>query len=51
MQPGEIEETCADIEKSTALLNFRPAVPLEKGIPRFIEWYQNYSSSGKSVPC
>jgi UDP-glucuronate 4-epimerase len=45
MQPGEIEETCADIEKSMALLNFRPAVPLELGIPRFIEWYQKYHSA------
>lgn len=45
MQPGEIEETCADIEKSAALLNFRPAVPLELGIPRFIEWYQKYHSA------
>jgi UDP-glucuronate 4-epimerase len=44
MQPGEIEETCADIEKSAALLNFYPAVPLELGIPRFIEWYQKYHS-------
>ncbi len=44
MQPGEIEETCADIEKSAALLNFRPAVPLELGIPRFIEWYQKYTA-------
>jgi UDP-glucuronate 4-epimerase len=42
MQPGEIEETCADIEKSVSFLNYRPAVPLELGIPRFIEWYQKY---------
>lgn len=43
MQPGEIEETCADIEKSSLLLNFHPNVPIEKGIPRFIEWYQKYT--------
>lgn len=45
MQPGEVEETYADIDKSAALLNFRPTVSLEKGIPRFIEWYQEYCAS------
>ncbi len=45
MQPGEVEETYADIEKSSRLLNFRPTVSLENGIPRFIEWYQEYHSS------
>jgi len=46
MQPGEVEETCADIEKSVEALNYRPAVSLEKGIPLFIEWYQNYTARG-----
>lgn len=39
MQAGEVPETFADIEKSQRLLNFRPAVPLEVGITRFIEWF------------
>jgi UDP-glucuronate 4-epimerase len=43
MQPGEVEETYADIEKSKAALHFRPTVTLEKGIPRFIDWYQEYT--------
>jgi UDP-glucuronate 4-epimerase len=42
MQPGEVKETYADIEKSVALLNFSPTVTLEQGIPRFIEWYKQY---------
>jgi UDP-glucuronate 4-epimerase len=42
MQPGEVTETFADIEKSTRLLNFHPAVPLEEGILRFIDWYKTY---------
>jgi UDP-glucuronate 4-epimerase len=45
MQMGEVEETFADIEKSVALLGFRPTVTLEQGIPRFIDWYEDYRSS------
>lgn len=42
MQPGEVTETYADIEKSARMLNFRPSVPLEEGILRFIEWFKSY---------
>lgn len=45
MQPGEVTETYADIEKSSRLLNFRPSVPLEEGILRFIEWFKSYHSA------
>jgi UDP-glucuronate 4-epimerase len=40
--PGEVMETYADIEKSERLLNFRPAVSLEEGVSRFVEWYKEY---------
>ncbi|MDE3045348.1 MAG: NAD-dependent epimerase/dehydratase family protein [Verrucomicrobiota bacterium] len=39
MQPGEVVETFADIEKSQRLLNFQPSVTLEEGIPHFVEWF------------
>ncbi len=42
MQPGEVTETYADIQKSQALLHFQPSIPLETGILRFVEWYKNY---------
>jgi UDP-glucuronate 4-epimerase len=44
MQPGEVIETYADIEKSQRLLNFHPSVPLEDGILRFIDWFKVYHS-------
>jgi UDP-glucuronate 4-epimerase len=44
MQPGEVTETYADIEKSTRLLGFRPSVPAEEGILRFVEWFKSYHS-------
>jgi len=46
MQPGEVIETYADIEKSAQRLNFKPAVSLEEGILRFTEWFKSYHTSG-----
>jgi len=43
MQPGEVVETFADIEKSQRLLNYRPSVPIEEGILRFVEWFKTYT--------
>lgn len=40
MQPGEVTETFADIEKSTKLLGYCPSIQLEEGILHFLEWYQ-----------
>lgn len=48
MQPGEVTETYADIQKSERLLNFRPSVPLEEGIVRFIDWYRSYHGIKRS---
>ena len=42
MQPGEVIETYADIEKSRELLNFAPKITLEGGILRFIDWFKQY---------
>lgn len=37
-QPGDVIRTCADISKAARLLDYRPRVPVEEGIPRFVEW-------------
>ena len=42
MQPGEVVETYADIEKSSQMLGFQPTVQIEEGILRFVDWYKNY---------
>jgi UDP-glucuronate 4-epimerase len=44
MQPGDVPETCADIEDLAAAVGFRPATPLEEGIRRFVAWYREYMS-------
>ncbi|ADP69475.1 NAD-dependent epimerase/dehydratase [Rhodomicrobium vannielii ATCC 17100] len=42
MQPGDVPETHADIERLAAATGFRPTTPIEVGIPRFVRWYRDY---------
>lgn len=44
-QPGEMLQTCADISKSQAQLNYNPKITLQEGLERFVCWYQEYFSS------
>ena len=42
MQPGDVIETYANIDKSIEKLNFKPKISIQDGIPQFINWYNNY---------
>lgn len=42
MQAGDVHETYADIEKTTAELGYKPSTPISVGIPKFIEWFKDY---------
>jgi UDP-glucuronate 4-epimerase len=42
MQPGDVPESIADIDKSKNLLGFQPKTDVEKGIKQFIQWYFQY---------
>jgi UDP-glucuronate 4-epimerase len=39
-QPGDVKVTYADIGKAKRLLGYAPKFPLEAGLARFWEWYQ-----------
>ncbi len=39
MQPGDVQVTFADIEKSQKMLGFSPKISLQQGIEKFVEWY------------
>ncbi|MGH6804938.1 MAG: NAD-dependent epimerase [Methyloceanibacter sp.] len=41
-QPGDVEETYADVEALKAATGFQPSTPLEEGIERFVAWYRDY---------
>jgi UDP-glucuronate 4-epimerase len=42
MQPGDVEDTCADVDALVRDVGFRPDTPIESGIQRFLEWYTDY---------
>jgi UDP-glucuronate 4-epimerase len=42
LQPGDVPETSADIEKSRNMLGFEPKTPLREGIGKFVAWYREY---------
>ena len=43
MQPGDVHETCADVD-DLINIGFKPSTPIEKGIKKFVEWYLRYYS-------
>jgi UDP-glucuronate 4-epimerase len=42
LQPGDVPETTADIERSRECLGFNPHTPLREGIRAFLAWYRDY---------
>lgn len=40
LQPGDVPITFADISKAQRLLDYRPQVKAEKGIPLFVDWFR-----------
>lgn len=43
-QPGDLPETCADVDDLSRIIGFAPSTPLELGIKKFVEWYLDYYS-------
>lgn len=39
-QPGDVEQTFADISRARELLGYAPTTAIEDGIPKFVEWYR-----------
>lgn len=42
MQPGDVKETCADIEASVRDMDFSPKTTIAEGVPRFVAWFRDY---------
>lgn len=49
MQPGDVPATFADVDELMHDTGFRPATPIEAGLERFVDWYQSYYCSIKSI--
>jgi UDP-glucuronate 4-epimerase len=44
-QPGDVPQTYADISKARRLLKYNPQTPIEDGIKKFVQWFQNERAS------
>jgi UDP-glucuronate 4-epimerase len=42
LQPGDVPETCADIDDLVRDVGYRPATPVEVGVKNFVEWFCGY---------
>ena len=50
MQPGDVTETCADISAMQADYGYSPAVSLEEGIGRFVDWFTSQRVAASPSP-
>src|SRR6266403_2811138 len=46
--PGDVPITWADISKAERLLHYKPAIPLEEGLKKFVAWYRNADPSRRA---
>jgi UDP-glucuronate 4-epimerase len=42
LQPGDVPDTCADIQDLARDVGYSPSTPVEEGIEEFIAWYRRY---------
>ena len=42
MQPGDVEETYADIDAISQDLGYQPTTSIDVGITKLIDWYKSY---------
>ncbi len=42
MQPGDVPETCAEVDDLMRDVGFRPSTPIEQGVRSFVAWYRDY---------
>jgi len=42
IQPGDVRETCADIEPMRRDFGYSPATSIDQGVPAFVRWYKSF---------
>jgi UDP-glucuronate 4-epimerase len=42
LQPGDVPDTCADVEDLVRDVGYRPHTPVEVGVEKFVDWYVQY---------
>jgi len=43
MQPGDVKDTYADVDDLVNDFDYKPSMPIKKGIHLFAEWYKSYN--------
>jgi UDP-glucuronate 4-epimerase len=47
MQPGDVPETCADVDDLMREVGFAPKTPIEDGVKRFVVWFRDYHAGSR----
>ena len=42
LQPGDVPDTCAEVEDLMRDVGFKPGTPVETGVKKFVDWYRQY---------
>ena len=42
MQPGDVQATYADVDELVRAIDYKPAMSVEEGMARFVDWYNDY---------
>ncbi len=42
LQPGDVPDTCADVEDLIRDVDYCPSTPVEEGVARFVDWYLEF---------
>jgi UDP-glucuronate 4-epimerase len=42
IQPGDVPATFANVNSLEEATGFKPKIPIERGVPRFVEWYREF---------
>ena len=42
MQPGDVQDTFADVESLVKDVGYRPTINVAEGVHRFVDWYKSY---------
>ena len=42
LQPGDVPDTCANVDNLIKKFNYKPSTSVGEGINNFVEWYKNY---------
>ena len=40
LQPGDVQDTYADVDDLVAQFDYKPSTSIKKGVANFVDWYK-----------